>query len=49
MQVIWWMLDTRHINRQTNILLTDRKVITDLFFIEMRELYVHVYTKLLIS
>ena len=34
-------------DRQTDILLTE-KVITDLFVIEMKEIYVHVYTRLLI-
>ena len=36
------------IYRQTDILLTEKKVITDLFVIEMKEIYVHVYTRLLI-
>ena len=35
-------------DRQTDILLTEKKVITDLFVIEMKEIYVHVYTRLLI-
>ena len=36
-------------DRQTDIYFIDRKkVITDLFVIELREIYVHVYTKLLI-
>ena len=30
-------------DRQTNILLTEIKVITDLFVIVIREIYVHVY------
>ena len=34
--------------RQTNTYFIDRKeVITDLFVIEMREIYVHIYTRLL--
>ena len=35
-------------DRQTDILLTEKKVITDLFVIEMKEIYLHVYTRLLI-
>ena len=35
-------------DKHTGILLTQRKVITDLFVIEMKEIYVHVYTRLLI-
>ena len=35
-------------DRQTDILLTEIKVITDLFVIVMREIYVHVYTTMLI-
>ena len=31
-------------DRQTDILLTEIKVITDLFVIVIREIYVHVYT-----
>ena len=37
------------LSRQTDRYFIDRKkVITDLFVIEMKELYVHVYTRLLI-
>ena len=32
-------------DRQTDILLTEIKVITDLFVIVIREIYVHVYTR----
>ena len=39
---------TRQTDRQTDILLTEKKVITDLFVIEMKEIYVHVYTRLLV-
>ena len=35
-------------DRQTDIYFIDRKVLTDLFVIEMKEIYVHVYTRLLI-
>ena len=35
-------------DRQTDILLTEIKVITDLFVIVIREIYVHVYTKMLV-
>ena len=35
-------------DRQTDILLTEIKVITDLFVIEKKEIYVHVYARLLI-
>ena len=38
----------KYTDRQTDILLTERKVITDLFVIEMKEIYVHVYTRLLV-
>ena len=34
--------------RQTDILLTEIKVITDLFVIVIREIYVHVYTRMLV-
>ena len=33
---------------QTDILLTEIKVITDLFVIVIREIYVHVYTRMLV-
>ena len=36
-------------DRQTDILLTEIKVITDLFVIVIREIYVHVYTRMLVS
>ena len=39
---------SKQTDRQTDILLTEKKVITDLFVIEMKEIYVHVYTRLLI-
>ena len=32
----------------TDILLTEIKVITDLFVIVIREIYVHVYTRMLV-
>ena len=35
-------------DRQTDILLTEIKVITDLFVIVIREIYVHVYTIMLV-
>ena len=35
-------------DRQTDILLTEIKVITDLFVIVIREIYVHVYTRMLV-
>ena len=35
-------------DRQTDILLTEIKVITDLFLIVIREIYVHVYTRMLV-
>ena len=35
-------------DRQTGILLTEIKVITDLFVIVIREIYVHVYTRMLV-
>ena len=35
-------------DRQTYILLTEIKVITDLFVIVIREIYVHVYTRILV-
>ena len=35
-------------DRQTNILLTEIKVITDLFVIVIRDIYVHVYTRMLV-
>ena len=35
-------------NYQTDILLTEIKVITDLFVIVIREIYVHVYTRMLV-
>ena len=35
-------------DRRTDILLTERKVITVLFVIVMKGIYVHVYTRLLI-
>ena len=39
----------RQTDKQTDIYFMDRKkVITDLFAIEMREIYVHAYTRLLI-
>ena len=34
-------------DRQTDILLTEIKVITDFFVIVIREIYVHVYTRML--
>ena len=40
---------TDNTDRQTNRYFIDRKkVITDLFVIEMKEIYVHVYTRFLI-
>ena len=39
---------TRQTDRQTDILLTEIKVITDLFVIVIREIYVHVYTRMLV-
>ena len=43
MQVLY----TRKLVRQTDRYFIDRKkVITDLFVIEMKEIYVHVYTRL---
>ena len=38
----------RYTDRQTDILLTEIKVITDLFVIVIREIYVHVYTRMLV-
>ena len=38
----------RQTDRQTDILLTEIKVITDLFVIVIREIYVHVYTRMLV-
>ena len=38
----------RTTDRQTDILLTEIKVITDLFVIVIREIYVHVYTRMLV-
>ena len=35
-------------DRQTDILFTEIKVITDLFVIVIREIYVHVYTRMLV-
>ena len=35
-------------DRQTDISLTEIKVITDLFVIVIREIYVHVYTRMLV-
>ena len=35
-------------DRQTDILLTEIKVITDLFVIVIREIYIHVYTRMLV-
>ena len=37
-----------YIHRQTDILLTEIKVITDLFVIVIREIYLHVYTIMLV-
>ena len=37
-----------HKDRQTDILLTEIKGITDLFVIVIREIYVHVYTGMLV-
>ena len=39
---------TTQTDRQTDILLTEIKVITDLFVIVIREIYVHVYTRVLV-
>ena len=41
-------LADRQTDRQTDILLTEIKVITDLFVIVIREIYVHVYTRMLV-
>ena len=38
----------RQTDRQRDILLTEIKVITDLFVIVIREIYVHVYTRMLV-
>ena len=38
----------RQTDRHNYILLTEKKVITNLFVIEMKEIYVHVYTRLFI-
>ena len=35
-------------DRQTDILLIEIKVITDLFVIVIKEIYVHVYTRMLV-
>ena len=35
-------------DRQTDILLSEIQVITDLFVIVVREIYVHVYTRMLV-
>ena len=37
------IVSVRQTDRQTDILLTEMKVITDLFVIVIREIYVHVY------
>ena len=41
-------VDVNMLDRQTDILLTEIKVITDLFVIVIREIYVHVYTRMLV-
>ena len=42
-------ISSRQIDRQTDRYFIDKeKIITDLFVIEMKEIYVHVYTRLLI-
>ena len=41
-------LHVMYTDRQTDILLTEIKVITDLFVIVIREIYVHVYTRMLV-
>ena len=44
-------INTREVpqtDRQTDILLTEIKVITDVFVIVIREIYVHVYTRMLV-
>ena len=38
----------RQTDRQTYILLAETKVLTDLFVIVIREIYVHVYTRMLV-
>ena len=38
----------RQTDRQADILLTEIKVITDLFVIVIREIYLHVYTRMLV-
>ena len=46
--IIWqWSGGDILIYRQTDILLTEKKS-HDLFVIEMKEIYVHVYTRLLV-
>ena len=44
----WVRRTDRQTDRQTDILLTEIKVITDLFVIVIREIYVHVYTRMLV-
>ena len=39
---------TMYTDRQTDILLTEIKVIKDLFVIVIREIYVHVYIRMLV-
>ena len=42
------LLNQYQTDRQTDILLTEIKVIIDLFVIVIREIYVHVYTRMLV-
>ena len=43
-----WSQTVANSSRQTDILSTEIKVITDLFVIVIREIYVHVYTRMLV-
>ena len=42
------LLNQYQTDRHTDILLTEIKVIIDLFVIVIREIYVHVYTRMLV-
>ena len=44
----WIFLVNLIADRQTDILLTEIKVITDSFVIVIREIYIHVYTRMLV-
>ena len=46
--IVGSLRDREVADRQTDILLTEIKVVTDLFVIVIREIYVHVYTRPLV-